>query len=189
VEAVLTAFEEADHKVGIRDKRFVVQHLQFATPQQLDRIKALGLVVGVHPNTHIWKRGKRHLTPAGRQQIDYVTPMRDLFDRDIPVTIETDGSPISPLHALWAVLARCERETGEVIAPRQQISRQEALRAYTAHGAYLTFEEEKKGSIEAGKWADVVVLEEDLLTVPVDRVKDIPVYMTIVGGQIMHEAV
>jgi predicted amidohydrolase YtcJ len=136
-----------------------------------------------------WKRGKRHLTPKGRHQIDYVTPMQDLFDRDIPVTIETDGSPISPLHALWVVLARRERETGEVIAPRQQISRQEALRAYTAHGAYLTFEEAKKGSIEAGKWADVVVLEEDLLTISVDHVKDIPVHMTIVGGQIMHEVV
>jgi predicted amidohydrolase YtcJ len=189
VEAVLTAFEEADLKVGIRDKRFVIQHLQFATPQQLDRIKALGLVVGVHPNTHIWKRGKRHLTPEGRHQIHYVTPMRDLFDRGIPVTIETDGSPISPLHALWVVLARRERETGEVIAPRQQISRQEAVRAYTAHGAYLTFEEEKKGSIEGGKWADLVVLGEDLLTVPVDRVKDIPVHVTIVGGQIVHEVV
>jgi predicted amidohydrolase YtcJ len=187
VDAALAAFEEADRQVGIRDKRYVIQHLQFATPQQLDRIKALGLVVGVHPNNHIWKRGKRHLTPEGRQQIDYVTPMRDLFDRDIPVTIETDGSPIAPLHALWAVLARRERETGAVIAPRQQISREEGLRAYTTHGAYLTFEEEKKGAIEPGKWADLVVLEEDLLTVPVDQVKDIAVGMTIVGGQIIHE--
>ncbi len=188
VDAVLAAFEKADRQIGIRERRFVIQHLQFATPSQLDRIKALGLVVGVHPNTHLWKRGKRHLTPEGRSQLDYVTPMRDLFDRGIPVTIETDGSPIELLHALWAVLARRERETGEVIAPRQKISREEALRASTINGGYLMFEEEKKGSIEEGKWADLAVLGEDILAVPEDRIKEIPVVMTVAGGRIVHEA-
>jgi predicted amidohydrolase YtcJ len=188
VDAVLAAFEEADRRVGIRDQRYVIQHLQFATPQQLDRMKALGLVIGVHPNNHIWKRGKRHLTPEGRQQIDRVTPVRDLIDREIPVTVETDGSPIELLHALWILLARRERETGEVIAPHQRISREEALRAATRNGAYLTFEEDQKGSIEAGKWADLVVLEHDLLTVPEDRIKDLAIRATIVGGQLVYEA-
>ena len=188
VDAVLTAFEEADRYAGIRDKRYIIQHLQFATPRQLERMKALGLVIGVHPNNHIWKRGKRHLTPEGRQQIDRVTPMRDLIDWDIPVTVETDGSPIELLHALWVLLARRERETGEVIAPHQRVSREEALRAATLNGAYLTFEEEKKGSIEAGKWADLVVLEDDLLTLPEDRIRDLAIRATIVGGQLVYEA-
>jgi predicted amidohydrolase YtcJ len=188
VDAVLAAFEAADRRVGIRDKRFLIQHLQFATPRQLDRMRALGVVVGIHPNNHIWKRGKRHLTPEGRQQVDRVTPMRDLIDWGIPVTIETDGSPIEPLHALWVILARRERETGEIIAPQQRISRQEALRACTIDGAHLTFEEHKKGSIEPGKWADIVVLAEDLLTVAEDRLKDLAIRMTIVGGQIVHDA-
>jgi predicted amidohydrolase YtcJ len=151
-------------------------------------MKALGLVIGVHPNNHIWKRGKRHLTAEGRQQIDRVTPMRDLIDWDIPVTIETDGSPIELLHALWVLLARRERETGEVIAPHQRVSREEALRAATLNGAYLTFEEEKKGSIEAGKWADLVVLEDDLLRLPEDRIRDLAIRMTIVGGRPVYEA-
>jgi predicted amidohydrolase YtcJ len=188
VDAVLSAFEAADRRVGIREKRFVIQHLQFATPPQLDRMKALGLVVGVHPNNHIWKRGKRHLTPEGRQQIDRVTPMRDLIDWGIPVTIETDGSPIELLHALWVLLARRERETGELIAPHQCVSRAEALQAATINGAYLTFEDGKKGSIEPGKWADVVVLEDDLLTLPEDRIKEIAIRLTVVGGQLVHEA-
>jgi predicted amidohydrolase YtcJ len=188
VDAVLTAFEEADRGVGIHDKRYVIQHLQFATPRQLDRMKALGLVVGVHPNNHIWKRGKRHLTPEGRQQIDHVTPMRDLIDRGIPVTIETDGSPIELLHALWVILARRERETGELIAAQQCVSREEALRAATINGAYLTFEEGKKGSIEPGKWADLVVLEDDVLAIPEDRIKDIATRSTVVGGRLVHEA-
>jgi predicted amidohydrolase YtcJ len=188
VDAVLTAFEEADRYAGIRDKRYVIQHLQFATPRQLERMKALGLVIGVHPNNHIWKRGKRHLTPEGRQQIDRVTPMRELIDWDIPVTVETDGSPIELLHALWVLLARRERETGEVIAPHQRVSREEALRAATLNGAYLTFEEEKKGSIEAGKWADLVVLEDDLLTLPEDRIRDLAIRLTIVGGRLVYEA-
>jgi len=188
VDAVLTAYEEADRCVGIRDKRYVIQHLQFATPRQLERMKALGLVIGVHPNNHIWKRGKRHLTPEGRQQIDRVPPMRDLIDWDIPVTVETDGSPIELLHALWVLLTRRERETGEVIALHQRVSREEALRAATLNGAYLTFEEEKKGSIEAGKWADLVVLEDDLLTLPEDRIRDLTIRVTIVGGRLVYEA-
>jgi predicted amidohydrolase YtcJ len=188
VDAVLDAFEAADRQVGIRDRRFVIQHLQFATPRQLERMKALGLVVGVHPNNHIWKRGKRHLTPDGRRQIDRVTPMRELIDWGIPVTIETDGSPIEMLHALWVLLARRERETGELIAPQQGISRQEALRAATINGAYLTFEEQKKGSIEPGKWADIVVLADDPLLGAVDRLKDLSVRMTLVGGRIVHDS-
>jgi predicted amidohydrolase YtcJ len=187
VDAVLTAFEDADRLVGIRDKRYVIQHLQFAMPRQLDRMKALGLVVGVHPNNHIWKRGKRHLTPEGRLQIDRVTPVRDLIDWGIPVTVETDGSPIEPLHALWVLLARRERETGEIIAPQQRISRAEALRAATINGAYLTFEEDKKGSIEPGKWADLVVLEDDLLTLPEDRINTLAIRSTFVGGRLVHE--
>jgi predicted amidohydrolase YtcJ len=114
--------------------------------------------------------------------------MRDLIERNIPVTIETDGSPIELLHALWILLARRERETGEYIAPDQRVSRQELLRAATIHGAYLTFEEGKKGSIEAGKWADVVVLEDDLLTVSEERIRDLAVRMTIVGGRLVYEA-
>jgi predicted amidohydrolase YtcJ len=188
VDAVLMAFEEADRCGGIRDKRYVIQHLQFATPRQLDRMKALGLVVGVHPNNHIWKRGKRHLTTEGRQQIERVTPLRDLIDWGIPVTVETDGSPIELLHALWVLLARRERETGEIIAPHQRVSREEALRAATLNGAYLTFEEEKKGSIEPGKWADLVVLDDDLLVLPEDRIKDLPIRMTVVGGRPVYEA-
>jgi predicted amidohydrolase YtcJ len=188
VDAVLTAFEEADRCVGIRNQRYVIQHLQFATPRQLDRMKALGGVVGVHPNNHIWKRGKRHLTPEGRQQIDRVSPMRDLTDWGIPVTIETDGSPIELLHALWVLMARRERETGELIAPHQRVSRQELLRAATINGAYLTFEEGKKGSIEPGKWADLVVPEDDLLTLPEDRIRDLAIRLTVVGGRLVHEA-
>jgi predicted amidohydrolase YtcJ len=188
VDTVLSAFEAADRRVGIRERRFVIQHLQFATPPQLERMKALDLVVGVHPNNHIWKRGKRHLTPEGRQQIDRVTPTRDLIDWGIPVTVETDGSPIELLHALWVLLARRERETGELIAPRQRISRAEALRAATINGAYLTFEEEKKGSIEPGKWADLVVLEDDLLTLDEERIKDLAIRLTVVGGRVVHEA-
>jgi predicted amidohydrolase YtcJ len=188
VDAVLTAFEEADRCVGIRNQRYVIQHLQFATPRQLDRMKALGVVVGVHPNNHIWKRGKRHLTPEGRQQIDRVSPMRDLTDWGIPVTIETDGSPIELLHALWVLMARRERETGELIAPHQRVSRQELLRAATINGAYLTFEEGKKGSIEPGKWADLVVPEDDLLTLPEDRIRDLAIRLTVVGGRLVHEA-
>lgn len=92
------------------------------------------------------------------------------------------------MHALWAIVARRKRETGELIAPAQRVSRHEALQALTINGAYLTYEEANKGSIEPRKWADLVVLAEDLFEVDEERLKDIPIAMTIVGGQVVYEA-
>jgi hypothetical protein len=73
--------------------------------------------------------------------------------------------------------------TGEIIAPAQKLSREQALRAATINGAYLMFEEELKGSIEPGKLADFVCLSDDLMTVDEDRIKDIVAEFTVVGGR------
>ncbi|MGH2374818.1 MAG: amidohydrolase family protein, partial [bacterium] len=73
------------------------------------------------------------------------------------------------------------------LLPDEGIGREEALRLYTQSGAYTTFEEHKKGSIEPGKWADLAVLSEDYLTVPEERIPAIRVSLTMVGGRIVHE--
>jgi predicted amidohydrolase YtcJ len=73
------------------------------------------------------------------------------------------------------------------LLPGEEIGREDALRMWTISGAYATFEERKKGSIEPGKWADLVVLGDDYLTVPDDRLLDLRVSMTMVGGQVVYE--
>jgi predicted amidohydrolase YtcJ len=102
------------------------------------------------------------------------------------VSSGTDAGVV-PYPPLWVIYHFVTRDTisGGVLGPEQRISRVEALRASTIGNAWLTFEEQSKGSIEAGKLADLVVLSEDLLTAPPKAIQSAKVLMTIVGGRIV----
>jgi predicted amidohydrolase YtcJ len=80
-----------------------------------------------------------------------------------------------------------DRKTGEVVGPRQKISMREALRLFTINGAYASFEDTIKGSIEVGKLADLVILSEDIMTYPQEKVMDILIDMTMIDGEIVYE--
>ena len=95
--------------------------------------------------------------------------------------------PISLWLPVWQTIARESFQTGQRIAPEQALSRAQALRCATADGAYLTFDEQKKGTLEAGKFADLVVLSADPLTVEESGIAAIRSLMTMVGGNIVHE--
>lgn len=84
-------------------------------------------------------------------------------------------------------MARKEITTGQVLAPEERISILDSLQMYTMNGAYIGFEEHKKGSIEAGKLADFIVIDRDVLTVPTDEIKDVKVLKTFVDGKLIYE--
>jgi predicted amidohydrolase YtcJ len=86
---------------------------------------------------------------------------------------------------MWSFVTRQTRASG-VVGPDQRVSREEALRMYTLNGAYLTFEEELKGSLAPGKLADLVILEGDPLTCATDEIKALPVSTTVLGGSVTH---
>jgi len=106
-----------------------------------------------------------------------------MMEQGIPTVLCTDNVPPSMLHAIWATVSRKDRLTGQVISPSQRLSREQALRGATINGAYLLFAEDKIGSIEHGKLADLAVLDEDIMSCPEDKIKDIKVLMTMVGGR------
>ena len=109
-------------------------------------------------------------------------PNRTWMDAGVVVKGGSDVGPFDPMLGIWTYVTR-RNMAGEPMDPDEAITREEALRLYTINGAYGTFEEGIKGSIEAGKLADMVVLSEDLLTVPEDEIKDIQVLATYVGGK------
>jgi len=96
-------------------------------------------------------------------------------------------NPYNPFLAMWSMITRTT-ERGSVIVPEEAISREQALRIYTINNSYASFEESIKGSIEPGKLADIVVITDDFLTCPADRIKDIESLLTIVGGKIVYSS-
>ena len=113
--------------------------------------------------------------------------MRDLIDGGVNVGLVTDNVPSSMFWPIWEVVARLDRVTNERVAPEQALTRAEALRCATINNAYLTFDEGKKGSLEAGKLADLAVLSADPLSVEEIDMRDVTALMTMVGGSVVHE--
>jgi predicted amidohydrolase YtcJ len=93
-----------------------------------------------------------------------------------------------PFLGMWTTLVRMPRRSDQPLHPDQAITREQAVRLYTINGAYLTFEEHEKGSLEAGKLADFIVLDRDILTCPLDQIKDIRVLATWLGGRPVYES-
>jgi predicted amidohydrolase YtcJ len=186
LNAVLAAFEAADRASSIKEKRWVLEHVPLATTEQMDRMVKLGVVISSQYAAYA-----ANLAPAtaavGRARAERQPPMRELLDHHLVVSAGSDflggaGSLDNPFIPIYFYVTRKTRN-GVVIGPEQKISRQEALRVSTLNYAYTTFEEKLKGSIEPGKLADFLILSDDVLTVPEDRILSIRPLATYVGGR------
>jgi len=114
-------------------------------------------------------------------------PAREILDAGIPVTLSTDNLPRpSMLWQMWEILARYNKSSRKNQG-QSKLTRDEALRMAVQNGHYLTWEEGERGSVEAGKYADLVVLDQDPLACELDKLKDIKVILTIVNGRIVYE--
>ena len=182
IDEVLAGYEAANAEHSIVGKRWAIEHGFIPREEQFARMKALGLVVTVQ--NHLYLAGPSLVRYWGPQRAAWVTPVRAYLDHGIPAAAGTDASVV-PYPPLWTIYHFVTRDTisGGVLGADQKITRQEALRLSTINNAYLTFEEKTKGSIEPGKWADFVVLAEDILTVPDKRIEKMKVLMTVVGGK------
>jgi predicted amidohydrolase YtcJ len=183
---LLDLYEAVNRVVPIRDRRWVIEHISTLTGDEIARIRDLGVVVTTHTNRYIAKEGEPLRSRVGAAREETIVPLRSLREAGVHVALATDNVPTSLFHPIWQVIARLDRYSGRAIAPNQRLSRDEALRAATMDGAYLTFEEADKGSLEPGKLADLIVLSDNPLTCPEERIKDITAELTIVGGRIVH---
>ena len=182
LELVLRAYEAIDREVPIRDRRWVAIHVVAATPEQIRRIEALGLVCTVTPSfMHMAsdRFGLDRLGPAG-------TPIRELLDAGVPVALSTDGVPYSMLWTMWEALARRDGESGARLGD-SRLTREEALRIAIQTGHLLTWSEDRRGSLEPGRDADLVVLDGNPLTCAEDALPALAVDLTVVGGRVVHE--
>ena len=108
------------------------------------------------------------------------------MEHGIFMALGSDILPIDPLVGLYAAVTR-KGMSGEVYGPEERLTIEEAIRGYTRNAAWLTFEENEKGTLEPGMLADMVVLSEDLLTIAPERIRDVEVDITIVDGVVLYE--
>jgi predicted amidohydrolase YtcJ len=175
----ITGFEAVNAQFPIGDLRWVVAHVPFITEEYVNRLKALGGGLSL--------TGWRYLagTPTGNGP-----PFRMIVDNGIRAGMSSDGMQIAPmnpwLHMYYATTGR--NALGQLINDGQQITRQEVLRLYTRDNGWFLREEDDLGTIEPGKLGDLVVLSGDYFSVPDEGLKDLRSVMTVVGGEIVHDA-
>ncbi len=189
IDHVLDAFEAADKERSIRDRRFVLIHASLIRPEQMERAHRLGVRVDFQ-NVFMWDKAATVERFLGRATADRAVPTRTLIEKmgidslgagtDFPV------NPINPLLNMYIMVTRKD-PNGNVYGASEAISREQALRLYTSAAARYTFEEGRKGTLEPGKLADLVVLSADYVTVPEDQIKDIKADVTIVGGKVVFQ--
>jgi len=180
---ILDLYEQVDRAVPIGGRRWVIEHIGVYGPDEIKRIRDLGLVLTTHTGRYIWRDGAglaRRLGPEGESRI---APLRSLLDAGVHVALATDNVPPSLFHPIHHAVARKPRGARAPIAPDQRLTREEALACASREGAYLTFDEDDKGSLEVGKLADVAVLDRDVLTADEDAIPDARADLAIVGGR------
>ena len=181
LERVLRAYEEIDRQVSIRDQRWTAVHVVDASDEQIERMKRLGLVATVTPNFMYMAEDRFGLDKLRDRGI----PIRRLLDAGVPVTLSSDNVPPSMIWTMWEALARWDADSDMRLGD-SELTREEALRISTQSGHHLIFNDHQAGSLEPGKLADMVVLDEDPLTCDEDALRDLEPTWTFVGGHATH---
>ena len=185
-ENILNLYETVNKHAPIGDQRWLIEHIGMYKKDEIARIKDLGLVLQAYSNRWIHYEGESLRETHGAENVDRILPMRDLLDAGIHVALATDNVPPSMFDPIWHVVARKTAESDEPLGTAQALSRMEALACAAREGAWLSFEEDVKGTLEPGKYADIAILSDDLLTIPEDDIPNITSVLTMTGGRVVH---
>ncbi len=180
-------FYEVHQQVPLTGRRWIYGHISTLTARDIDRIEEMGLVMTSHTNRHIYKEGHLHKQRLGAARETEISPLRTLAERGLRVNLATDNVPVSLFYPVWQSVVRRSRYADDIIAPTERLTREQALRAATINGAWLTFDETRRGSLETGKLADLAILDHDPLTCADDALRLIAADLTMVDGRVVYE--
>jgi len=190
MDLCLDAFGKSSTPTELSKRRHRLEHANFPTHRNLDRMEKMGIVASVQPSwIHLYGEGFR--IQMGDELASRTIPIKSFLKRGIPVAFSSDVPATMVFEPFWGFIGAVTRRTrqGRFLAPAEAITMKEALRAYTYGAAFAAFEEKVKGSVEEGKFADLAVWEQNLYTVRPDpeKIKDLKVLMTILDGKIVYE--
>ena len=185
IDAFLDVYESINKERPIKGLRWSFSHLDQVTEAQLERMKRLGMTAQIHSRPLI--QGALMHKVHGDKAWE-MPPFRRVQDSGIHWGLGSDATAVTTSNPFYTLsLAVTGKMIGGREINRQTISREEALIAHTRSNALIVFEEGNLGSLAPGKYADLLVLDRDYLTVPADEIKDIKPLMTMVGGKIVHD--
>jgi predicted amidohydrolase YtcJ len=184
IEMAVNALEFADRHLPVVYRRHRIEHCSECPPHLLERLKKLETVIITHPAT-VYYNGERYLATVPASQLPWLYRIKSPLDVGLIVAASSDAPviPVNPLAGIFGAVTR-QAASGQFLLPGEAVTPEQALAMYTVNAAYASFEENIKGSITPGKLADMVILSDNPLTVPPERIKDIKVEMTIIGGEI-----
>jgi predicted amidohydrolase YtcJ len=189
-ETLLDIFERVARENGARDRRFRIEHAQHLRPEDIPRFAELGVIASMQPY---------HAIDDGRWAERYIGPVRvqttyafqSLLDAGATLAFGSDWTvaPATPIEGIYAAVTRrtLDDANPDGWVPEEKISVEDALVAYTRHGAYASHEEKEKGMLKPGFLADLTVLDRDLTRISPEEIRYAEVVMTIVGGEIVYQ--
>ena len=189
VSAVLDAWERVNEEFPVRDLRFALVHADAISPRNLQRVRDLG--VGIAVQDRLVFRAADSLALWGEETLAQAPPLGSMLAAGIPVGAGTDATVVSshnPWRSLWWLVTGGSYDGAPPRAAEHRLSREQALRLYTAGSVWFSFEEDRRGTLEPGKWADLAVLSADYFAVPEDQIPGITSVLTMVGGRVVHAA-
>jgi predicted amidohydrolase YtcJ len=187
IDLVLGLYERLQREIPRSDPRFRLEHCTVVTPALVRRIKAIGAIPTPF-STYVYWHGEK-MREYGADRLERMFALRSFLDAGVPATFASDypPGPFEPMMGLQSMVTRTDMK-GTVWGGNQRITVDEAIRVSTLHGAYASFEEKTKGSIEPGKLADLVVLGRDPYQEPPESLISIPIERTMVGGRWVYQS-
>ncbi len=186
IQLIVGYFAEALEASPRDNHRHYLNHFTVRPPPEVMELMAEhDILITQQPNFTYTLEG-RYVEYLQEEHAAHNNPLRSPMDHGVFVALSSDILPIGPMVGIYAAVTR-KGASGAVFAPEERLTMEEAIRGYTRNGAYITFEEDIKGTLEPGKLADMIVLSEDLLTIDPERILDVVVETTIVGGRVVFE--
>ncbi|MCE9529747.1 MAG: amidohydrolase [Planctomycetes bacterium] len=194
MDNLLDAYEMVNRMTPIKDLRFCITHANFPSKRNLERCKELGVCADIQP-AWFYKDGTTMLKEIGKERVRWFQPYKSWLeyttigggsDHMLGYDSVKATNPWNPWLGIAVTLHRVT-ERGSEINPEEKLTREQAIRLYTINNAYLHHEEKVKGSLEPGKYADIIMVDRDILKVPEKEVADTKVLLTVVNGKVVFE--
>jgi predicted amidohydrolase YtcJ len=197
VTNLVDAYEEVNKTIPVRETRPCITHCNFMTAEAIDRMAQLGVSADIQP-AWLYLDSRTLHAQFGEDRTRFFQPLHTLLEKKVIAGGGSDhmqkiGSlrsvnPYNPFLAMWTTITRRARWYEGRMHPEEALTREQAIRFYTRNNAYILFLDKEVGSLETGKQADLIVLDRDLLTCPVDDIKEAQVLKTWLAGKLVHDA-